>query len=192
MIRCDPADGVPELVELAWGLEPFSRDQKPFRYIRSEGRTFESHRCLVPASEFHLRSAGSNYRVTLAGGDWFYLAGVWRPKSAAWPEAFAIATTEANADVAAYQERQGVVIPRGRHIAWLEHDGPEKDLLRPLPPASFNIKKIAKPTRRQETMPSEDGADQASWPSQVTTTGSRPHAALPMAVDTRTRFACPA
>lgn len=157
MVRIDPADGAPELVELAWGLEPFSPEQKPFRYIRSEGREFPSHRCLIPASEFHLRSKGRSYWVALASGDWFYFAGIWRPASRSWPEAFAIVTIEANADVLPLQDRQGHVILRGEQMAWLQGPLPKGDELRPLPEGTFVSEIMAPPLRRQARLPLHAG-----------------------------------
>src|SRR4029450_10834533 len=43
-------DGV-EMVELRWGLRPNEPGGRPFPLVRSEGCTFPSHRCLVPATE---------------------------------------------------------------------------------------------------------------------------------------------
>jgi len=153
VVRIDPADGAPELVELAWGLEPYAGEQKPFRYIRSEGREFPSHRCLVPASEFHVRKAGRSFRVALASGDWFYFAGIWRPASAMWPEAFAIITIEASADVQPLQERQGHVIRRGEHMAWLEGTLSKGDELRPLPAGTYVREQVRGQPGRQAGLP---------------------------------------
>lgn len=94
-----------EMVELAWGLKPKAVDERPFRFVRSEGRAFPDHRCLVPASEFHVTTAKRRYRFALEDGNWFYLAGVWRPATREWPESYAILTVEANPEVARYQER---------------------------------------------------------------------------------------
>jgi putative SOS response-associated peptidase YedK len=44
-------------VELPWGLQPRERGGRPFTVVRAEGRTFPSHRCLVPASEFAFAAA---------------------------------------------------------------------------------------------------------------------------------------
>jgi putative SOS response-associated peptidase YedK len=46
-----------EMVELPWGLQPRERGGRPFTVVRAEGRTFPSHRCLVPASEFAFAAA---------------------------------------------------------------------------------------------------------------------------------------
>ena len=49
-------DGDVEMVELPWGLRPRDGGPSAVNVIRSEGRTFPTHRCLVPASEFRRRS----------------------------------------------------------------------------------------------------------------------------------------
>jgi putative SOS response-associated peptidase YedK len=54
-----------EMVELAWGLKPKDPEDRPFSFVRSEGRTFPSHRCLIPASEFHVTTQNKSYRFAL-------------------------------------------------------------------------------------------------------------------------------
>src|ERR1700742_4300115 len=71
-----------EMLEVAWGLRPGPTSDRPLTLIRAEGRLFPTHRCLVPASEFRLPGRGRVYRFSLANGDWFYLAGIWRPATA--------------------------------------------------------------------------------------------------------------
>lgn len=89
-------DGDVEMVELPWGLCPRDGGPRAVNVVRSERRTFPTHRCLVPASEFRHK----NFSFSLANGDWFYFAGIWRPASGDWPEAYAILTIHANADIA--------------------------------------------------------------------------------------------
>ncbi|RUX07093.1 SOS response-associated peptidase, partial [Mesorhizobium sp. M8A.F.Ca.ET.059.01.1.1] len=96
IIRRD--DGDVEMVELPWGLQPREAEGRPFSVVRAEGRTFPSHRCLIPASEFRHRSHGKHYCLSLSNGDWFYFAGIWQPATRQWPEAYAILTTTANDD----------------------------------------------------------------------------------------------
>ena len=60
-----------------------------YRFIRLEGKTFTSRRSLVPASEFHITVGERRYRVTLDGGNFFYLAAVWEPAMGDWPLATA-------------------------------------------------------------------------------------------------------
>jgi putative SOS response-associated peptidase YedK len=131
-----------ELVEAAWGLRPGPHADRPYTVVRAEGRTVASHRCLVPASEFRLRSKGQAYSFILADGDWFYFAGIWRPAKPDWPEAYAILTVEANPDVALYHDRQMVVLRREQRLDWLDSQVAEDKLLRPLPAGSFRVKEV--------------------------------------------------
>jgi putative SOS response-associated peptidase YedK len=140
IIRRDGGDV--EMVELPWGLQPRESGGRPFTVVRSEGRTFPSHRCLVPASEFRQRSHGKHYSFALANGDWFYFAGIWRPATRNWPEAYAILTTAANEDVAPYHDRQMAVLRRDERMAWLDLTSPEEELLRPLPPGSYRVSRL--------------------------------------------------
>jgi putative SOS response-associated peptidase YedK len=140
-----------EMVELLWGLEPRERGGRPFTVIRAEGRSFPSHRCLIPASEFRHRSRGKHYGFSLADGDWFYFAGVWRPATGDWPEAFAILTIEANADVAPFHDRQMAVLRRDHRMAWLDWTSREEELLRPLPPQTFKTRLWDEPRQAELT-----------------------------------------
>lgn len=130
------------MVELAWGLPPVGESRRSATVVRSEGRSFPSHRCLVPASEFTHRSHGERYSFSLASGDWFYFAGIWRPATGNWPESYAILTIEPNPDVAPFHDRQMAVIPRNRHMAWLDMSIPEEELLRPLAARTFRVAKL--------------------------------------------------
>ncbi|MDO6415360.1 SOS response-associated peptidase family protein [Sphingomonas sp. BIUV-7] len=142
VIRRDAVDGSPELVELAWGLAAADPSELPFRFVRSEGRTFPTHRCLVPASEFHVSYRDRRYRFTLEDGNWFYLAGIWRPSVRGFPEAYAILTVAANPEVARYQDRQGALIRRNRHLHWLDGTLPEDEILQTPPPRTFLCEEI--------------------------------------------------
>ena len=126
-----------ELVQRRWGLEPVGLEQRPRKVLRSEGQRSDSHRCLIPASDFAFGHGADRVRFTLRGSDWFYFAGIWRPKTDLWPEAFAALTTEANPDVAPYHDRQMAVIPHEDRLLWLDHVVDEAELLRPLPAGSF-------------------------------------------------------
>lgn len=130
-----------EMVNLRWGLRPKERDQPPFTVVRSEGREFPSNRCLIPGSEFFYKRGAKRYRFTLASGDHFYFAGIWRPATGEWPASYAILTIEPNADVAPYHHRQMAVLRRGEHMAWLDHTKPESEILRPLPAFTFRVKR---------------------------------------------------
>jgi putative SOS response-associated peptidase YedK len=130
-----------EMVELPWGLRPREPGGRPLNLVLAEGRTFPSHRCLVPASEFQLTHRGRRLNFALADGDWFYFAGIWRPASHDWPEAYAIVTIEANGDVALDHDRQMAVLRRRQLMDWLDLSRPEHELLRPLPIGAFRIER---------------------------------------------------
>ena len=129
-----------EMVEAAWGLRPGPGSGRPVTLVRGEGRAFPTHRCLVPASEFRLPGRGRAYSLSFADGDWFYLAGIWRPATADWPESYAILTVAANEDVAAYHHRQMAVLTRAQRLNWLDAVVPEDELLRPMPVGSFRVR----------------------------------------------------
>ncbi len=143
IIRRDGGDV--EMVELPWGLQPREPGGRPFTVVRAEGRAFPSHRCLIPASEFRHRSQGKHYSFSLANGDWFYFAGIWRPATLEWPEACAVLTTTANDDVAPYHERQMAVLTRDQRLAWLDLTIAEDQVLRPQPPGTFKVSQPREP-----------------------------------------------
>lgn len=129
-----------EMVELPWGLQPYERGGRRFTVIRAEGRSFPSHRCLVPASEFRHRRRGKHYGFSLADDYWFYFAGVWRPATGDWPESYAILTIAANADVEPFHDRQMAVLRRDQRMAWLDRTRREDELLQPLAPGTFKVR----------------------------------------------------
>lgn len=148
IIRRNPLDCQEvEMVEAAWGIPARDPGGKPFKFIRSEGRTFPSHRCLVPASEFHVNNNGRRFRVTLDDGNFFYLAGIWEAPRGDWPLSHAVVTIPANRDVLIYQERQGAVLLRRQNMAWLDLTDTEAELLQPLPPRSFVVEPLGRDRR---------------------------------------------
>jgi len=132
----------PEMINARWGSNPRFTDGVEFRFVRSEGKTFPSHRCLIPASEFQLRAGDKRYRVTLDDGNFFYLAGVWEPAMGDWPLSFRIITVPANPEVSQYQERHGAIILRRQVKDWLDGTIPEIDLLVTPPARMFDVEEI--------------------------------------------------
>lgn len=127
------------MVELPWGLRPRNGGPRAVNVVRSEGRTFRTHRCLIPASEFRHK----NFSFSLSNGDRFYFAGIWRPAADGLPEAYAILTIEAYADIAPFHDRQMAVLTRDQRMAWLDGLVPEEEILRPLPAGAFRVKRHA-------------------------------------------------
>jgi putative SOS response-associated peptidase YedK len=143
IIRRNPDDDQEvELVEATWGFDPRFGAGEPNRFVRSEGRSFPNHRCLIAASEFHITAGGRRYRVTLVGGDFFYLAGLWEPVMTGWPVGYRIVTVPANREVARYQGRQGAMILRRQVTQWLDFTVPEAELLATPPDRTFRVEHI--------------------------------------------------
>jgi putative SOS response-associated peptidase YedK len=131
-----------EMIEAAWGSNPRFSDGVRYEFIRSEGRTFPSNRCLVPASEFHIRNGEKKFRVRLEDGNFFYLAAIWELAMGDWPVCYRILTVDANPEVMRYQERHGAIIQRRQVMLWLDHKVPEADLLETPPANLFSIEEI--------------------------------------------------
>lgn len=143
IVRYKPDEpGRPQLIKARWGSNPRFSDGVEFRFVRSEGKTFPSHRCLVPASEFQMKVGDKRYRVKLDDGNFFYLAGIWEPAIGDWPLSFRIITVDANAEVSRYQERHGAIILRRQVKDWLDRTVPESDLLVTPPARMFQIEEV--------------------------------------------------
>jgi putative SOS response-associated peptidase YedK len=144
IIRRNPADASEiEMVEATWGSDPRFSGGVAYRFVRSEGQTFPAHRCLIPASEFHMTVGEKRYRVTLDGGNHFYLAGIWEPAMADWPLCYRVITVPANPEVSRYQERHGAIIQRRQVMQWLDAQVSEIDLLVTPAAGAFVVEEIA-------------------------------------------------
>ncbi|EPR09145.1 hypothetical protein M527_07660 [Sphingobium indicum IP26] len=130
------------MIEAAWGSDPRFSDGVRYEFIRSEGRSFPSNRCLVPASEFHIRNGEKKFRVTMEDGNFFYLAAIWEPAMGDWPVSYRIITVDANPEVMRYQERHGAIIQRRQVMQWLDCQVPETDLLVTPPAHLFSVEEI--------------------------------------------------
>jgi putative SOS response-associated peptidase YedK len=130
-----------EMVEANWGSDPRFGAGDSFRFVRAEGKTFPSHRCLIAASEFQMTVGKDRYRVTLDGGNFFYLAAVWEPAMAEWPLSYRIITVAANREVANFQERHGAIIHRRQVMHWLDATVPNIELLVTPPDRTFVIER---------------------------------------------------
>ena len=107
-----------------------------------KGGSFPAIGAWYPPREFQLTHRGRRLSFSLADGDWFYFAGIWRPASHDWPEAYAVVTIEANGDVAPYQDRQMAVLRRRQRMDWLDLSRSEHELLQPLPIRAFRIERV--------------------------------------------------
>jgi putative SOS response-associated peptidase YedK len=140
-------NGAPELVQLRWSWP--GPTGKPVFNFRSEGRRFDSGRCLIPADAFYefttppegspKRARKSKWEFRLAEEPWFCIAGLWRPYAGG--EAFTMLTTSPGPDIAPYHDRQIVVLGKRDWVAWL--DGPEPQaVLKPSAAGALSAKLI--------------------------------------------------
>lgn len=150
IIRRNPEDlREIEMVEARWGSNPRFADGESYRFIRSEGKTFPSHRRLVPASEFHITVGERRYRVTLDGGNFFYLAAVWELAMGDWPLSYRVVTVPSNPEVARYQDRHGAIIQRRQNMQWLDGLVPDADLLTTPPARTFVVEELSDGPRQE-------------------------------------------
>ena len=135
-----------ELVPMNFSFPSAGRGGPVFNF-RSEGRHFDkSNRCLIPASAF-FEFTGKKYpkakhRFTLKGAPFLAIAGLWREGKAEATAAFTMLTTSPGPDVEPYHSRQVVVLPPEDWAAWIYLTKPEKDLLRPLPRGSLDVRTV--------------------------------------------------
>lgn len=136
-----------ELAQMRWGLPPRGSSGRPVINFRSEGRDFSSsRRCLVPASHFYefkgRSSPKEKYRFTMAGGDWFCFAGLWKPADGLKPASYTLLTTTPGPDDAPIHDRQMVIIERHRWREWLHLHESDQGILAPLPEGSLHVERI--------------------------------------------------
>src|SRR6476659_303736 len=138
------SDGRFELVVRRWSWPGPSG--KPVYNFRSDGREFGSGRCLVIADGFYEFTTPTDAKAkrkdrwlfTMPGAPMIGIAGLARTDPGVG-EAFTMLTTEPGPDVAPYHGRQIAVLPPERWAAWLNHEVPERELLKPLPAGSLAV-----------------------------------------------------
>jgi putative SOS response-associated peptidase YedK len=143
-------EGAAELVQRRWSWA--GPGGKPVYNFRSDGREFGNSerggRCLIVTDGFYEFTTPEAPRpdkrkdrwlFTMAGRDWFCIAGLWRTGEAG--EAFTMLTTEPGPDVAPYHHRQVAVLPNESWRAWLDGSGPARELLGPCPAGRLEVAK---------------------------------------------------
>lgn len=143
----------PVLKSLKWGLVPYWSDGNPkYSTINARAETidtkpafreaFRKRRCLVPTDGFYeWRTEGGKkqpYRITLADGGLFMMAGVWdrwKPRdNGELVESFAIVVGEPNELVRPIHDRMPVILVPECWSAWLDPSTPDpKAMLKPFP-----------------------------------------------------------
>jgi putative SOS response-associated peptidase YedK len=147
---------VAEMVTRRWSWPMASG--RPVYNFRSDGRAIAAaSRCLIPVDGFfeftdppppapgepmpRRKPLKSKWAFTLAGHDWFCIAGIWRADPVVG-EAWAMLTCPPGPDIAPYHDRQVVVIRPPDYARWLDGSAPASDLCRPLPAGSFGVERV--------------------------------------------------
>jgi putative SOS response-associated peptidase YedK len=140
-----PVEGGLEIVEMRWGLQARQPKRPAVINMRTEGRSFEHGRILVPASHFFeftgSKSPKTRWRFTMKDAAWFCFAGLQGHAIVDGDEvpAFSLLTVPPGPDVAPYHDRQPVILPPEQWAAWLDPSVASQELLRPLPAGSLDV-----------------------------------------------------
>lgn len=142
----DGTRGTAELVNRRWSWP--GPKGKPVYNFRSEGRQFESHRCLILADGFYeftdpaepKQKRLDKWLFTMADHPWFCIAGIWRESAVG--EAFTMLTMDAGPDVAPYHHRQIIPLTRDQWADWLDPSMPAAQVLRWLPQGSLPVAQV--------------------------------------------------
>ena len=142
IIRGSPDEA--ELVTRRWSWP--GAGGKPVYNFRSDGRSLDKGRCLIPVDCFFEFTAPADpkqkrkdkWAFRLAGHAWFCIAGLWRDDPTVG-EAFTMLTCPPGPDIAPYHARQVVVLGREQWGRWLDPAVPAGELCRPLPEGSLLV-----------------------------------------------------
>ncbi len=136
-----------DLVQRRWSWPGPSG--KPVYNFRSDGRTFDSGRCLILTDGFYefttpadpAKKRKDKWLFSRKGERLLCIAGIWRtdPKIG---EAFTMLTMEPGPDIAPYHQRQVAVLDRADWADWLDPGVPAKTVLKPLPAGSLLVEQV--------------------------------------------------
>lgn len=152
----DGERGAGELVNRRWSWP--GPTKKPVYNFRSEGRSFDSHRCLILADGFYEFTAPEDpkqkrqdkWLFEMAGYRWFCIAGIWRESPVG--EAFTMLTMDPGPDVAPYHDRQIIPLARDQWADWLDPRVPAGEVLRALPKGSLTVTRVFPPPAEQASL----------------------------------------
>ena len=153
--------GAAEMVTRRWSWPAPSQRSgggKSVYNFRSDGRAIpHASRCLIPVEGFFeftdppppgpgepppgKKPPKSKWGFTLAGHDWFGIAGIWRDV-AGLGEAWSMLTCPPGPDIAPYHNRQVVVLSLADCARWLDPALPSQELTRPLPAGSLKVRQV--------------------------------------------------
>jgi putative SOS response-associated peptidase YedK len=125
-----------DLVQRSWSWP--GQKGKPVYNFRSEGREFNSGRCLIPADGFYeftgpadkKKKRKDKWLFTKIDEPWFCIAGIWRTVG---EEAFTMLTMPPGPDIAPYHDRQIAIRNRADWAVWLNTSVSAKSILKALP-----------------------------------------------------------
>lgn len=136
------------LSQMRWGFPPPRPKAGPVINYRSEGRTFTTGRCLVPATHFFeftgVKYPKTQWRFTAPGADVFAMAGLWRDTGPETGPRFTLLTIDPGPDVAPYHDRQIVPLMPDQWKAWLDPAVDAQTLLKPGPAGSLVAAQVGK------------------------------------------------
>ena len=135
IVRASPSQaGAYEMVIRRWSWP--GPGGRPVFNFRSDGREFDSGRCLIVADGFYEFTAPDDpkqkkrrWLFTDPAGEMLGIAGLWRAQPQVG-EAFTMLTTEPGPDVAPYHGRQVAVLGADQWKPWLDGQ-PAAELLGP-------------------------------------------------------------
>lgn len=158
IIRGTAVEGAPaaEMVTRRWSWP--GANKRPVYAYRSDGRRIGdgdgAGRCLIPVDGFfeftdppasdpppRKKPPKSKWAFTVAGLDWFCIAGVWRDDPQVG-QAWAMLTCPPGEDIAPYHDRQVVVLTPPDYARWLTGEAPTTELCRPLPPGTLRVEQV--------------------------------------------------
>ncbi len=135
-----------ELVQRRWS---WPQNKRPVYNFRSDGREFNSNRCLIVADGFFeftdpsdkSKKRKDKWLFTKKDEPIFCIAGIWRDTPDVG-EAFTMLTMEPGPDIAPYHDRQIVILERGAWADWLDPSVSAKSLIKPLPAGSLDVEQV--------------------------------------------------
>jgi putative SOS response-associated peptidase YedK len=141
------APGEAELVVRRWSWP--GPGGRPVYNYRADGRRLDRGRCLIVADGFYEFTAPADpakkrkdkWLFTLAGADWFAIAGLWRSDPQVG-EAFTMLTLPPGPDVAPYHDRGVAVLTRDEWARWLDPAVDAQAVLRPLPAGNLRVEQV--------------------------------------------------
>ena len=139
--------GAGDLVQRRWSWP--GQNGRPVYNFRSDGREFNTGRCLIIADGFYeftgpthnKKKRKDKWLFTKKGEPWFCIAGIWRANKDAG-EAFTMLTMEPGPDIAPYHDRQIAILDRTDWAAWLDPSISSKTILKPLPAGSLAVEQV--------------------------------------------------